>query len=126
MLSAVVMIIKNSNNEILLLERRIDDRNKPGWCLPGGKVEDGESLSTAVLREVHEETNIKVKDFKYVKNTITDYKGKEIRVFVYSTTIKNPKVKISDEHIGFKWASLIKIDEMEVMGLMAGKTRSFI
>ena len=43
--------------EGLLLQRRADNQL---WGLPGGGVEPGESLSAAVVREVHEETGLEV------------------------------------------------------------------
>lgn len=53
-------VIFNNKGEILLQKRT--DKNK--WGLPGGVVELGESHSDAVIREVLEETGLKVKPQK--------------------------------------------------------------
>ena len=37
-----------------------DDPGTGRWSLPGGRVEDGEALVTAVVREVGEETGLRV------------------------------------------------------------------
>ena len=44
------------NREILLTKRR----DFPVWCLPGGGVDDGESLAQAAIREAREETGLDV------------------------------------------------------------------
>lgn len=49
-------VIKNDKGEILL-QKRGDGR---GWGLPGGALELGESCSDAAMREVFEETGLKV------------------------------------------------------------------
>lgn len=44
------------DGKVLLVKRSDDEENFPGyWALPGGKVEDGEELEDAALREAQEE-----------------------------------------------------------------------
>ena len=44
--------------QILLVRQRVDDQR--AWSLPGGHVEPGETLSGALMREMHEETGLEV------------------------------------------------------------------
>lgn len=53
-LAAIVAIIDNGK---VLLTKREDFEV---WCLPGGGVEDGESLAEAAVREAKEETGVDV------------------------------------------------------------------
>ncbi|TDJ52795.1 MAG: NUDIX hydrolase [Nitrospina sp.] len=54
---AVDLIIEIEGQGWVLIERR---NPPPGWALPGGFVEVGESLEQAAVREAREETCLKV------------------------------------------------------------------
>lgn len=53
---SVAAVVFNENHEILLVKRR----DVPIWVLPGGGIEVDESPQQAVIREVLEETGLKV------------------------------------------------------------------
>lgn len=56
---AVVFGYKDKNLNVLLIKRKIEPF-KDCWALPGGLVEEEESLEQAVERELKEETNVTI------------------------------------------------------------------
>jgi 8-oxo-dGTP diphosphatase len=53
-------IVLNEKNEILLIKGP-----RRGWEMPGGQVEEGESLTDAVVRETKEESGIEIEVVKF-------------------------------------------------------------
>ncbi|SFB06396.1 ADP-ribose pyrophosphatase YjhB, NUDIX family [Lentibacillus halodurans] len=53
-------IILNEQNELLLIKGP-----KRGWEMPGGQVEEGESLKDAAIRETKEECGVDVEIIKF-------------------------------------------------------------
>ena len=61
----MVKIYDEKNNKVLVL----DKKKKYGWeglTFPGGKVEENESFENSVIREAKEETNLEIKNPKFV------------------------------------------------------------
>lgn len=54
---AVNVAVIDAENRVLLTRRE----DFEVWCLPGGAVDEGESLAEAAMREVREETGLKVR-----------------------------------------------------------------
>lgn len=88
------------------------------WDFPKGHIEEGENEKEAVKREVEEETGIKdikiidgfrewIKYFFRNSYESKDKKGAWIFkiVIFYLVETKTREVKISFEHIGYKWLS---------------------
>ena len=49
-------------DRLLVVEQRVNDARD--WSLPGGKLEAGETLKEALVREMHEETGLDVRVVK--------------------------------------------------------------
>ena len=103
-------ILKNDNNEILILKRNNTDLYPNKWDLPGGFKEKNETFEDCVIREFKEETglNVKVNNFETVK--AQTYNGEIIVVLLYSVSCDNIKEIILDgSHINYKF---IKLEEL--------------
>lgn len=74
------------------------------WSPPGGWLDKGENPEDGLLREIKEETNLKV---KIICPIHVFYKSKTNSLgFVYICQYISEKVKISFEHMDFMWKTL--------------------
>ena len=56
-------VIFDDTKDKILLTRRADNNQ---WCLPSGRIESGESVTEACIREVLEETGLQVEIVKLI------------------------------------------------------------
>jgi 8-oxo-dGTP diphosphatase len=117
------IIFENNNGEFLLYLRD----KKPGipfpdhWDLIGGHVEDGETPDEALVREVKEELDIDLKEYKFYKmfECLTGDAYENIK-YIYTGKINIPVEKITllegvraqyfskDEIPNVKFANILK------------------
>lgn len=104
----VVGAVVEHEDEVLLLQRPEDDFMGGIFELPSGKVEAGESLDVALVREVKEETGLDV-------TRITDYlgafdyqgsSGKKSRQFNFTVEVVTPLPVRLQEHDSHRWSPL--------------------
>ncbi len=101
---SVKMLLVDKNNQYLLLQRSMESKGNPGtWELPGGKVDDGESLETALLREVEEETGL-ITEITGLVGTAESSLGDKKIVYVIMEGISDGEgISLSKEHDDFAW-----------------------
>ena len=113
--------IFDERREKLLLTRRTDNGQ---WCLPGGRVEAGESVSEACVREVWEETGLQVR-IKHLTGVYSDPNklviypdGNKAHIVALSfeAEIVGGKPGLSDETTEWGYFSLEEITNMELLG----------
>jgi ADP-ribose pyrophosphatase YjhB (NUDIX family) len=87
-----VAVIFDQNKKVLLVKTTYN-RFHP-WGLPGGSLEYGETAEDALIREIHEETNlrIEIERFLFVKTWTPDRVG-----LYYLCKIVNGEFHPSDE-----------------------------
>lgn len=98
----------------------IQDRNDPEWpgvTFPGGHVEKGESFTDSVIREVFEETGLRIASPRLcgIKDWTND-DGSRYMVLLYKTNQFEGTVSSSDEGT-VRW---VTIDEMLTLPLADG------
>ncbi len=103
----VVSCFIEVNGEILLLKRQTYKPQPNTYGLPAGKVEKGETIKQAMLREVKEETGIDLKNEKYEFYKIKYVSQEKLQFMFYSYFCRlnyKPVVKINpDEHQLYIW-----------------------
>ena len=81
----------------VLVQRR-NDPNWPGVVFPGGHVEEGESFTDAVIREVYEETGIRIGHPRLCGlKQFWNREGLRYIVFLYRTETFTGEVRSSEE-----------------------------
>lgn len=103
----VVSCFIEYNGEILLLKRQTFKPQPNTYGLPAGKVEKGETIEQAMLREIKEETGIELKNEKYEFYKIKYVSQENCQFMYYSYFCKldhKPEVKINlNEHQLYLW-----------------------
>jgi mutator protein MutT len=107
-------------NGKILLEKRKNEPGKGKWSLPGGKVELGESVKQTVIREVKEETGLKVEKPEHidvVDNIIRDESGRVKYHFViidYFMKLKGGTLKAASDAEELKWVPLSDVEKYDL------------
>jgi 8-oxo-dGTP diphosphatase len=76
----VVGIVSNEQGEILIAQRTSKQSHAGYWEFPGGKVEAGETLEIALVRELHEEVNIKPLTISHLQTIEYDYGNRPVQL----------------------------------------------
>jgi 8-oxo-dGTP pyrophosphatase MutT (NUDIX family) len=104
-------ILFTNGEKILLLKRAEKGDSKGTWCLPGGKVEDGETFIDAARRESKEECGrVEGKRFEDSK----EIDGNHIWMSFFFRIKKPFKCKLSNEHSDWKWVNLKELDKVNL------------
>ena len=53
---SVRLIVKDEEGRVLILRRPLNSHGAEGWCLPGGKVDFGDTAEETAVKELEEET----------------------------------------------------------------------
>ncbi|MGE8205413.1 NUDIX hydrolase [Heyndrickxia sp. NPDC080065] len=106
MVIAVKGVILNEG-KVLIVKRAIDDEIGGGtWECVGGKIEFGEDLEIALVREIKEEVglNVTVEKILYATTFKTD-PTRQVVILTYLCRSENKHVILSKEHTDYQWAT---------------------
>jgi len=102
-------VIKRDDKYLILLRSPKSKYFPLHWDFPGGKLEPNETPIQGIEREVNEETNLKTEAQKIIKEYDLNIKSYQEsishRFTLFETKIIEGDVKISDEHLEYRWAT---------------------
>ena len=96
---------------VLVGQRLRADRYFGQWEFPGGKLEAGESPTEALIRELHEELDIKVLESEPFMQWQHVYPERTVRLHVALVT-RYEGVPISKEGQAIAWVTLEQIEDI--------------
>lgn len=123
MIDVTCAIIRNDENEILVVQRGEKSDHPFKWEFPGGKTKPGETHEECIAREIAEELSIDIVICGMLEPVEYDYGSKHINLipFVCDTLDELP---VLSEHVAFKWINaeeLPEVDFSEADIIVAGK-----
>ena len=92
---------------------------KGKWEFPGGKVENGENLEQAIIREIKEETNADINVIEYINTVEYDYSTFHLTMHTYLCELlnNNPEFVYHDnntlEHENMVWLDLNDLEHLD-------------
>lgn len=97
-------VVISNDNKLLILQRSGHDDFQPSkWCLPGGKIEQGETSEESAVRELVEETNLM--NLETIEFTKTVNK-EDCTIHYYFIQLDDDIAKVildNEEHYQYAW-----------------------
>lgn len=102
------------SNTLLMVQRRTNDRHKPGtWDVPGGRLAPAENPFEGLRREIREEIGHEITiHFPLDVQHFTRDDGQAITMILFACTLNDPAlpIRLSEEHTAFEWRDLDRVD----------------
>jgi 8-oxo-dGTP diphosphatase len=112
-LPAVRAIILNANQQILILKRSPGDSFGERWCLPGGKVDYGQSAEEAIIREIFEETSLQGSPpgFLFYMDGLPVEQGNQHYLTLFFLVDVTGSIRLNEESSEFAWVDAASLDQ---------------
>lgn len=114
-LQKAVVFHPDDPKKFLVLKRADYHKYRPGdWDFPGGNVLYGEDAIESVLREIEEESGLKVKNLTPVQVKTKPQFEDNIYLLIinYTCVAVGTNVKLSKEHTEYKWVTRDEFKDM--------------
>lgn len=104
---AAVAIVTRAEDDKFLLVQRGEDPGKGLWGLPGGFVENGETVTEALSREIAEETGyeIEVRSTIGVWSFFNESKKLAGVALIYETRVTGGALEIASDSTAAEWVT---------------------
>jgi len=111
----VNLIITNDKEEVLLIRRASNKKLQPlMWSIPGGNLEEGETVEKGLIREIYEELNVKIVNMKFWKSYyIKLFPTLHARPLYFYGKIRG-NIKINKESCDWGWFTYNKFKDIDL------------
>jgi len=106
MINVVAAYLKKDG--LFLITQRAHGELKGSWEFPGGKVEQAESLTEAIIREIKEELDLDIIPLKSIGTFTHKYPHASIKLTLLHCELSNSnqEIKFDGSHTEHKWINI--------------------
>ncbi|MBR4630026.1 MAG: NUDIX domain-containing protein [Treponema sp.] len=107
-----IACIAFNDKKVLIAHRNPTGQMGGRWEFPGGKVEEGESEESAVVREFEEEFGVTVRVEKQIAEATFKHNGIDRILHAYLIDVPHDGIEkkyVLTEHTEYRWAELAEI-----------------
>ena len=108
-------VLEDTTGRFLLMQRSAKSKGWPGkWEFPGGKVDKGEELTAALVREWKEETGLQIVPVSCLDVFDWECDKDRILYLVFRVRSKHFRVKRSLEHDDLGWFTAEEMNRLDI------------
>jgi len=82
------------------------------WEFPGGKVEAGEELEEALVREIREELSMDIEVSEFLITVEHTYPNFHLTMHVFKFVLNQGEITLN-EHVALKWLSIVELHQLD-------------
>jgi len=107
-----IAIVQNEHKQLLISRRQQGQHLAGKWEFPGGKVEQGETLETAMLRELKEEVGLIATQYSLFDSLNFQYDQLHLSLNFYLVSAYNGHAKALEGQ-QMKWVNIAELIEYD-------------
>jgi 8-oxo-dGTP pyrophosphatase MutT (NUDIX family) len=113
----VRLIVPDPAGRVLLLRRKQTSHAPGKWCLPGGKVDYGQTVEEAAARELREETSLLCteKRFLFYQDSLPRESGAMHCINLYFECAWSGEVRLNPESSEYAWVGPSELAGYEIV-----------
>lgn len=112
----VRLIIPDKGGRVLILKRSNTEYSEGSWCLPGGKIDYGQTIEQAITKELIEETSLVCTSSKFLfyQDSLPKIEGKMHCINLYFECSVTGKINLNEESGEYAWIRPDEIDKYDI------------
>jgi 8-oxo-dGTP diphosphatase len=112
----VRLIIPDATGRVLILRRAMDSTDGGRWCLPGGKMDYGDTVEQAAIRELQEETSLQATNLRFLfyQDSLPPVPGRMHCLNLYLECSAEGEVVLNEESTEAAWISREEVPRFQL------------
>ena len=104
-----VGLITDDKQRVLITKRAVESPQGGLWEFPGGKLEQGEEASSALIRELYEEVGLTVLQYTFLDVITHTYPSRTVSLWVYHVSGYEGEAHRCEKQQDLRWVYLSEL-----------------